>query len=147
MTTYSKVQDKWKIINIVLDPEPNYMQCFEEHAEQGRTIGNIYSSCQRHIQGILPRLTLCEPNPSLDCQVLKYEEGNAIASGDPVATKELMNRHIVHLFKWLGMGLPIEDKSFRPYNQFPMIYLYWRIANAVLPPGLEILISLGLKKL
>jgi hypothetical protein len=142
-----KFQDNRKIINFVLDPELDYMQRFEEHAPQGRTIGNIYSSCQRHIQGMLPRLMLCEPNPPLDCQVLEFEEGNAIASGDPVATKELMNRHIVHLAKWLGMGLPIEDKSFRPYNQHLMIYLYWKIAYVVIPSGLEIMISLGIGEL
>jgi hypothetical protein len=79
--------------------------------------------------------------------VLEYEERNAIASGDPVARKQLMNRHIVHLANWLGMGLPMEDKSFRPYNQFPMIYLSWRIVDVILPPSLEILISLGVGEL
>jgi hypothetical protein len=52
----SKIIKQWKIINLILDPELDYLQCFEERANQDRTIGNIYSSCQRHIQDILPRL-------------------------------------------------------------------------------------------
>jgi hypothetical protein len=148
----SIIKRQWKIINLVLDPELDYLQCFEERADQDRTIGNIYSSCQRHIQDILPRLTLSEPNAPLDCQVLKYEKGLAIANGDPVAVKRLIEKDLVHLSNWLGRGLPISDKAFRDYNRHPMIYLYWRIAYVVIPPnielpiektGIEVLISLG----
>jgi hypothetical protein len=74
---------------------------------------------------MLPYLSLCEPNPPLDCQVLEYEEGQAFASGDPNIAKNLNSGNIVHLAQWLGRGLPIEDKSFKPYSRFLVIYRYW----------------------
>jgi hypothetical protein len=79
--------------------------------------------------------------------MLELEEGEVIASGDPIVAKNLINKDIVHISKWLGMGLPIEDKTFKIYNHFPVIYLYWRIAYVVMPPGLDISITLGTRKL
>jgi hypothetical protein len=114
----------WRIISILLDPESDHLQLFEKQASRGCTIGNIYSSCQKRAQELLPRLDPSESNPPLDCQPLEMEEGEAIASGDPAISEKLIGKEIVHLSKWLGMGLPIEDKIFKTYNHFPVIYLY-----------------------
>jgi hypothetical protein len=79
----SKVQETWKILNLVLDPELQYLQCFEEQESRGQSVGNIFSACQARVQEMMPRLALCEPNPPLDCQLLECEEGEALTNGDP----------------------------------------------------------------
>jgi len=133
----SKLQETWKIVNLVLDPELPYMQCFEEQAARGRSVGNIFSACQARMQGMIHRLALCEPNPPLNCQVLEYEEGEALASSDPKLSPGQKRGPIVRMAQWLGRGLPIEDKAVRPYNKFPVVYLYWRLAYVVIPRGIE----------
>jgi hypothetical protein len=47
------------------------------------------------------------------------------------------------MVQWLGRALPIEDKAFRPYNKFPVVCLYWRLAYVVIPRGIEVLVSQG----
>jgi hypothetical protein len=45
--------------------------------------------------------------------------------------------------KSLGRGLPIDDKTFKPYNRAPSIYLYWRMAYTVIVPLIEVYVSMG----
>jgi hypothetical protein len=125
--------ESWKVINIVVDPEESYLRMFEEQAPRGRTIGNIYTSCQMRIPEMMARFNPSEANLPLNCQVLELEEVEAIATGDPIMAKSLTDKGIIHLSKWLGMGLPIEDKTFKTYNHFPVVYLYWRVSHVVIP--------------
>jgi hypothetical protein len=85
-----------------------------------------------------------EANPPLDCQLLSFEDGEAIANGDIATLNNIQNKEIICLSKWLGLGLPIEDKTFKAYNRHPVIYLYWRVSYVIAPPIVDILISIGM---